>query len=149
MKKPLKLLLAFVFVFLGAKTGAACTCIVPPEIRGDSEKHIKYEFDKSAAVFSGKVIRTSKVKNSNAVRVKFSVEKIWKGGKTKTVVVETGSSEGLCGYAFRVGKKYIVYARELDSKNLTTTRCTRTDEEKNAAEDIRHLSAMKTTDEKN
>ncbi len=42
--------------------------------------------------------------------VRFDVEKWYKGGRGKSVVVQTGMGGGDCGEDFRVGRSYVIFA---------------------------------------
>ena len=44
--------------------------------------------------------------------VTLRVSEVWKGPEQKTLEVETADSESICGYPFRSGERYLVYAGE-------------------------------------
>jgi hypothetical protein len=72
--------------------------------------------------------------------VTFRVRSGWKGVRTRNVTVLTGLHS--CGYTFRPGESYLVYARRTTVggiRPLLTSICTRTAAEREAAADIRAL----------
>ena len=92
----------------------------------------------------------------------FAVEEPLKGINQKTVDVVTGGGGGDCGYIFREGETYLVYAYKTESESgsstiaqtiiggrsnmtasLTTSICSRTRLLKNADDDVELLRALK------
>ena len=107
---------------------AAFACICPTI--GQTSEEIKdtrlKDFKSAAAVFSGEVIELEQNK------VKFKVEKIWKGDSVDeiTMVIQLGKYNGKsvstsCDYYFEMGKKYLIYAYQ-DNGELSTYACSRT-----------------------
>ena len=109
----------------------ACEC--------DKRNGFEQEFDFSKAVFVGKVVEIDEAKPDAFVT--FRVEKIWKGVKSKTIVVRTNNQGKACGYRFNRGESYLVYAH--DDGALRTSICTRTTEIKSADDDLRKLTKKK------
>jgi len=107
-------LVSFSF-FAIAPTAYACSCIAP----GSPAE----EMERSAAVFSGKV--TAIESDSLGYKVKFEVERIWKGLSEESVVVSTAQDSAACGFEFTAGQEYIVYAYDAEG-SLSTGLCTRT-----------------------
>jgi hypothetical protein len=62
----------------------------------------------SSAVFSGEVIDAEK--GPQISRFTFRVSKVWKGKQRETRTVSTPSYGAACGYPFKEGKEYLVYA---------------------------------------
>ena len=91
----------------------ACDC----EIGGGTPCRV---FWSAAAVFSGKVIAMSTILvevepgnpnwKTQERLVRFSVEKTFKGSTGKEVELITGMGEVSCGYHFKEGERYLVYA---------------------------------------
>ena len=104
------------FTITKIPTAIACSCIRP----GAPNE----ELVKSTAVFSGQVLSVNRDFLGYGYKVKFDVEKIWKGVSGKTIVVSTGLGGGDCGFGFEEGKKYIVYAYGENSLNAGI--CSRT-----------------------
>jgi len=108
----------------GAASVFACSCMNPgPPCEATS---------KSAAVFVGTVVASKNAKTTgqydfNSREVKFSVEESFKGLGSTEALVFTGWGGGDCGYPFRTGQQYLVYAYK-DEKDgrLGTSICSRT-----------------------
>lgn len=99
---------------------SACSCLSPPPPRTALEQ--------SHAVFSGKVLSVEK-DGDFGVAVTIEVASIWKGDLGKKVVVYTANNSAACGFEFKEGDSYLVYAstdEEAKDKRLTTGLCTRT-----------------------
>ncbi len=113
----------------------ACSCIEPfPP---------KESLEKASAVFAGKVIDIDvptgiMISSSDPVKVTFEVSKIWKGFDYKTLVATTARSGASCGFFFKQGEEYIVYARGKESE-LSISLCSRTKLFANAQEDLEEL----------
>ncbi|MET1032423.1 hypothetical protein [Domibacillus tundrae] len=128
-----------IFVFITVMTffpsyGAACSCIEPPGV--------KEEFSLSKAVFSGKVIEVEEKKSITGLLTKsvlFEINETWKGAAQSQVEITTGNGGGDCGYEFKGGQEYLVYANDSDmfgSNELTAIICSRTTEISAAQEDL-------------
>ena len=57
----------------------------------------------------------------------------------KEIVIETGLGGGDCGYDFRRGSDYIVYASKKPGGGLSASICTPTRLVENAAEDLKYF----------
>ena len=97
---------------------------IPPAFACDSNRpgSPTEELAKSTAVFSGKVLSVSR--DGYTDKVKFNVDKIWKGVSEKNVVVSTTTEGAMCGFGFKENEKYIVYA--YGEISLGTGLCSRT-----------------------
>ena len=100
-----------------------CTCGTPPP---------EIAFDNSDGVFSGTALSLETLDGHDVVR--FFVIDSWKGVTSRTIHVAARSSEAECGYAFELGKKYVVFAKEQEDLfvpgfgyPLSTHLCSRTD----------------------
>ncbi|MCJ7840016.1 hypothetical protein MUB24_03640 [Lederbergia sp. NSJ-179] len=115
----------------------ACSCA---ELPGVEE-----EFDRSKAVFSGKVLEVREKTDSSGYMYKsilFQVIKTWKGIKESQVIITTGIGGGDCGIDFKEGQEYLVYADETDTyeaKTLSTVICDRTNKIHSSQEDLEIL----------
>jgi hypothetical protein len=76
------------------------------------------------------------------VRVSFEVTQGFLNMVAREVVVATGSGGGDCGYGFRVGQQYLVYAWKAEAGLLSTGICSRTRLLAEAAEDLAYLKAL-------
>lgn len=122
-------LIAALFFVLGATDAFACSCAKPREV--------EEEYKTAVAVFSGKVI--SVAQSAGSTKVKIRVEKIWKGGLSKTIEIRGG---GMCGYNFTAGKKYLIYASGTIENGLSASLCSRTKNLSDAAEDLKVLNKI-------
>jgi len=99
-----KLLLAtFVFAALftaQAQPAYACSCVM--------RVTLEEEMERSDAVFSGEV---TKIESSGyGYDVTFQVNEALKGVDESTVTIHTGQGGGDCGFEFKEGEEYMVYA---------------------------------------
>lgn len=140
--RVIKLCLGMVlFLLLGPGTSYACSCLAP--------QPVTEAVAQASAVFSGKVIRIKQVKRENRqdelgdLEVFLAVKGSWKGELPKVVRVFTSSSSAACGYGFKKGNTYLVYARAGAQGELATNICTRTKRLKDAREDMQELNAGK------
>ena len=62
-----------------------------------------------------------RLSSADPVGVEFRVSQVWKGPRRETMTIETEASGISCGYRFKKGRHYIVYAQE-----GKTGMCTRT-----------------------
>jgi hypothetical protein len=107
-------------------------------------------FNGAAAVFSGKVIEADRLK------LKFKVDKVWKGDAGKEFVMSTGVKEyengsysiSSCDYNFKRGEEYLVYAYPVEqdihpgSTDLQARQCTRTKLSKHAGQEMKELDEL-------
>jgi hypothetical protein len=97
------------------------------------------QFEKSTAVFAGKVADIEAGDYSNTVH--FDVERAWKGVSTTTLALTTSGSSDSSGYDFEKGKEYVVYAYSSDESSLRTSTCSRTQLVAYAYDDLAYLGA--------
>ncbi|MGC4048522.1 MAG: hypothetical protein QM757_02265 [Paludibaculum sp.] len=95
-----------------------CECQAPP---------VPEAVRQSTAVFLGKVIENQELAPSKSGRrryqLRFSVSRIWKGPKTKELMVYDQTPAGDCGgWGFSLGKEYVVFARNYEVTNQVTVR---------------------------
>ena len=125
----------------GPRGADACTC----GTRGAPCE----EFWKVAAVFVGRVESIEPVTGKAGSRflssrkVSFSVVEALRGVDARQVVVRTGSGGGDCGYNFKEGREYLVYAAIGEGTGqLTTGICSRTRPVEDAASDLEYARAI-------
>lgn len=129
MKNISKNVLLTIFIILLYSTHVlACSCAPP--------RDAKTSLELSKAVFKGKVIEISKF-GKFKLKVRFDVEKNWKGPLNKQIEVITESTGASCGYNFVENENYIVYAHKDDP--LLVSLCSRTTRLVNAGEDLNDL----------
>lgn len=121
----------------------ACSCIPPP---GQSEAR-----DQAAAVFRGRVVASEQKRSADGYgyqQVTFQVATVWQGTVTREMIVYTGSGGGDCGYPFRQGQDYLVYASNVRASGppqyfpagaLATGTCNRTKPLAQAGDDLTAL----------
>ena len=137
MKNLMRCLLLFASLAFGVEAGLACTCV---PLKGPAE-----ELELAAAVFSGKVVEIRRHKRGEdifaGVEAVVRVERVWKGVEATTVSVFTASHSAACGYGFKEGRTYLVYAYKDAEGRLSTGICGRTRRLKDAGEDLKELGA--------
>lgn len=96
-----------------------------------------------SAVFAGRVLSISRdagkprSRAPGTRRVRLEVTEAFTGVRKETVEVTTGSGGGDCGFPFREGAEYLVYATAADGAGgLTVGICSRTRELARAADDL-------------
>ena len=149
MKKYL--IFAALFLLLTTSDSFACSCVTPevPKAHHDAQ-----------AVFLGEVTeiiypRTNRLKAPLAdrlFRIKFKVEKSWKGTTTQEIVILSDQGRAGCFSwgPFLKGRKYLVYAERRTPSGARIRdlavlySCNRTELLSNATEDVRLLNMMRT-----
>ena len=125
-------------VFLYFDFAFPCTC-APPGTPTE-------ELEKSDAVFKGTVVElkvdTLRVQNAAMLffRVKFEVVAAWKGVDLGEVTLSTNFESAACGFPFKQGVDYLVYAFS-QNDSLSTNLCTRTKKLSEAQEDLDELGS--------
>ena len=136
-------------LLIPARHATACEC----EASGPSCQNY-FQVD---AVFSGTVQSISEVLDPDApplrpgefriprsVRVELTLGTAFRGGITgPSVSVTTAGSGPACGYTFKVGEQYLVYARRAGgASGLVVSLCSRTRQLANAAEDLAFVQTL-------
>lgn len=119
----------------------ACSCVEPVSVQD--------ELSRSESVFSGRVLEVKEERTnrylSNAVL--FEIGQIWKGRSESQIMIHTGSGDGDCGFDFKKGEEYLVYANPSsmygNKEQLVTIICDRTNELAQAEEDLAILGEGK------
>ena len=137
----MKLLLACaLLLFAFAVQAVACSCAGPQrpcEAYGDA-----------SALFVGTVTfsTTTKIKEygSEFTRrlVRLHVDRPLKNVEASDVEILTGLGEADCGFGFRLGGQYLVYAYGDDKKKLQTSICTRTRLLSDATADLEYIRGL-------
>ena len=116
-------LLLGLILLLPASAGA-CTCV---------QLSIPHAYTEAVAVFSGQVAAIDlpppvggRGAFGDRMTVHFRVLRCWKGGIPDTVAVTTMLFDASCGYPFRDGESYLVFAGEVPSLYPNTDRLLRT-----------------------
>ena len=110
MSRPLAALASVVLAVLGVvflfppDCASACSCMMPGGVQDPERRALAI----SSAVFSGEVVDFDKSPPRATATVR--VSNVWKGPKQQTVEITTSSDEAACGYPFKEGQEYLVYA---------------------------------------
>ncbi|MFJ7666649.1 hypothetical protein ACIQXI_06045 [Lysinibacillus sp. NPDC097195] len=138
--KKAMIFLVFIFMIVSFPSiTSACSCADLPSV--------EQEFERSIAVFSGKVIEIKEkrsLKGYTLHSVLFEVTNTWKGVKQSQLILSTGQGDGDCGYPFIKGQEYLVYADDSSvygGKSLVTVTCDRTNILSTSQEDLEILGA--------
>jgi hypothetical protein len=146
MRGILPLLFIAVVSLGGSQSAFACVCGGEPGKL--SEQQIKAaiarEFNESASVFSGEVVAL------DTFTVRFRLITMWKGETLEEFTISTGAKKisedyyrrSSCDYNFKVGEKYLVYARATDDNQLVARSCTRTNVLHGGKADIPELDIL-------
>jgi len=133
-------ILGVVFL-LPPQCASACQCTMPPGSR-DAERALA----DSEAVFSGEVVKIdppSPWKSSATIETDtFRVSEVWKGPEQKTLEVHTALFGASCGYPFKEGQEYLVYAYA-GKQGLEVDLCNGTQRLTEAEADLEVLGAGK------
>lgn len=137
---------ALIAIMLAVTSAAACSCA-----GGSSPCQ---EYGRASVVFVGTPIAVRTVaRPASADRddldywaprtFKFSIETAFLGITPAETEVSTGLGGGDCGYDFKIGKSYVVYAyKSGKTGRLVTSICSRTNPFENANEDIEFLRSL-------
>jgi hypothetical protein len=117
MKKSFYSFASFLFILTGICVETNLACFVgPPSDRITNIRGYNFfvkDYNRATAIFLGKVIEREQFK------VKFRVDKVWKGDIPREFVISSGEfphekGEGVinssCSYEFKIGESYLVYA---------------------------------------
>jgi 5-hydroxyisourate hydrolase-like protein (transthyretin family) len=137
-------LLGLGFVFGAANDASACSCV--------PERPVCEGLGAATAVFVGRAVGGAEQKmaedeNGNKVKydigtIHFAVEEVFSGAIGRKVDIHTGSGGGDCGYWFKHGERYVVYAYYDEKEGYRTSICTRTRAVAEAAEDLSYLRQL-------
>lgn len=111
MSRPLAALASLVLAVLGVvfllspQCAYACSC-APTSIQG--------VLSRSEAVFSGEVVEVEEGPTlpgyGSSYRVTLRASEVWKGPQRETLEVSTPRDGATCGYHFKEGQEYLVFA---------------------------------------
>jgi len=77
------------------------------------------------------------------LQVTISVDEVYRGSPTKTIQVYTASSSAACGYSFREGQKYLIYASAAGKDaQLVVSLCSATKLAEYAEKDLTYLRSL-------
>lgn len=140
----MKVFVSLVFLLMVLSSDVnACDCVA-----GGTPCH---DYWKAAAVFTGTVIYSSSTTYKRGEYdvtgrlVRFNIDQPFRGVKGKNVEVRTGLGDSDCGYNFRVGGQYLVYAYN-DGDKLATSICSRTRLISEASDDLAYFQGLATAE---
>jgi hypothetical protein len=119
----------------------ACSCVVNPDVKTSLENH--------NAVFEGTVTAKKEptklftYSSADPVTYTFKVNEVWKGKVAPSLTVTSAWSEASCGFEFKEGNRYLVYARD-NGKTLEVSLCSRTAAYSSASGDLAELGTGST-----
>ncbi len=133
-------LLSSVFLVTFATEVSACQCagsLLPCEA-----------YWNASAVFVGTVTFSTTIKTKRGEYettrrlVRILIDRQLRGVEDNEVEVLTGLGDGDCGYGFRLGGQYLVYAYRDKEQRLSTSSCTRTRLLSEAATDLEYVRGL-------
>src|SRR6266481_2416413 len=142
MRISLAIFAAFSLLVIGEPV-LACSCVpVPPGVN-TSQERAEWATQGKDAIFEGKVdgielkwkfleapagdlVPADVEQEPPEVEVSFEVLRSYQGRKDRHVKVRTGLGGGDCGFDFETSKKYLVFAYQDDSSELSTGICSST-----------------------
>jgi hypothetical protein len=93
---------------------SACTCAVWP---GSQQEQAERALNQSTAVFSGEVLDVEERPPTSMFGIRMlssgvtlRASEVWKGPQRETLEVHTPRHGASCGYPFKEGQEYLVYA---------------------------------------
>jgi hypothetical protein len=138
MSRTLAALASLVLTSLGLlvlyppKCVHACSCVLHP---GSQKEIAERALSSSDAVFSGEVVDLQNIGMFGPRdTVTLRVSEVWKGTDQRTLEVRTPSQGSACGYAFKEGQEYLVYA--YGKQDLKVDACGETKQLSKADEDL-------------
>ena len=139
IRRPLAALASSLLTVLGAvllipDCASACSCA----IESNPKERVEFAVSDSEAVFSGEVVDFEKGADSMfgpTETVSFRVSEVWKGPPRETLEVSTPTQGSACGYAFKEGQEYLVYAYS-GKQGLETDLCSSNKPLSKADEDL-------------
>ena len=140
-------LLATIALLAAARPALACVCA--GTLSGQRACVLRWE---ASAVFVGRVLRIEPppprpdglVSTADSVRVTLTVVEGFVGISTPEAIVSTARGSASCGFDFRVGDTYLVYAQGSPGA-FQVSSCGGTTPAKAAAEDIQYLRDVPST----
>lgn len=134
----ISILLFSVLYFAGTYEANACDC--EGRLQGAKGVQTCGAYWYSEAVFIGLAEKIT-IENRQ-MKVSFAVEKPIRGVTEKTVEVFTSDNEGSCGYPFKEGERYFVYARKGSNGKLGESLCGPTVLLKDAEDDLEYVKEL-------
>ena len=120
------IILASLIVTLPVNATPACDCFDYPE-------HLQ-AFREAKTIFIGQVVKIDEnaarpegLKSEVSYAITFKVEKSWKGAKHSNLIAWEHAEHTFCSrWQFKVGEKYLVYAKAYEGHLIVSGFCSRT-----------------------
>lgn len=128
------LFIIFTF-FFSSFSILACDCTAQTEM--------SLEYHRSGLVIVGKVTKITKTADQQQLLVTIQVQEDFKGNtKGQRITIRTNSSRRACGYEFKIGQNYLIYANKdmRNVRNWTTSICSRTCPLREAEDDLTYIT---------
>lgn|GEM_PF-3279092 len=107
------------------KSAYACSCAVAPGGFEDELANSDYVFDGVVTNKKEKSSLLGTISSADPVEWTFQVNGSWKGEITEVVTVYSALSSASCGYEFKVGKRYAVFANDINDQ-IKVSSCSKT-----------------------
>lgn len=151
---PLLLVPTLLLLLCDAAVGCVCGGDPHKPTPESARAALVKDVDGALAIFSGEVIEL------DALKLKFKIDKLWKGELGDEIVMSTGAkiigdkTHGLssCDYRFKKGEKYLVFAyssRHEDVAEMQARECTRTKVLRYAEQEMVSLDELVPHEKKN
>jgi len=128
---------------LGPEVAFGCSCVPPPPGIKNARELAEWRTHGVSTIFEGTVeaaemksplleasagdiVPANLDQSTPVMLVRFSASRWYRGVQHQHLQVETGLGGGDCGFAFEIGKQYLVYAYKDDSGRLSTGICSAT-----------------------
>lgn len=129
-----------------AGSALGCVCVLSPKALTPEEARaaLVRDFNEAFAVFTGEVV------GGDTFKVKFKVDKVWKGNLGDEVVMPTGAiklDDGMysissCDYTFERGVSYLIFAYGDSAEKMQARACTRTKPLGRAGPEVEELDTV-------
>lgn len=129
-----------------AGSALGCVCVLSPRALTPEEARaaLVKDFNEAFAVFTGEVV------GGDTFKVKFKVDKLWKGSLGDEIVMPTGAkkyedgtySVNSCDYSFKIGERYLVFAYGESAEKMQAHECTRTKPLARAGTEVEQLDTV-------
>ena len=120
LKTTLRVLFVLAALLFLTDKATACTCAGLRDLDG---YHPCMAYRRADAVFTGQVESIRRDIESWQHVVRFSVDEAYRGVQGRTVEVVTNPNTPSCGYPFKEGQRYFVYAQRAKNGKLTESLC--------------------------
>ncbi len=141
MKKIVFVSLSIIALFIFTQVNVlACSCPTVGTMYPTKDTWTSIKLGRVQVAFSGEVVSITKIPK-RMLTVKIQVQESWKQVLPEEVTIITELAT--CGYDFRVGTEYLIFAQGSGEGNLTTGLCLGNKELYKAAEELQVLGEGK------